>query len=527
MSLNCWNGLTFFCQENSYVVSIMDKISLKQSVIFIGLMNVGLFVLYANTIKQLFDFWLVSYGYSHGIILFPIALGIYFYELYKSPKLDVSCINIVSVLCLSGLVLGWFLADLLNIQFVEFLAFFLMLILLNLVLTTDKLKNTYHLWPLLLILFTLPIWDFLSEILRTLETPVVVFFLNLSFIDTIQDGFLIYIPAGTFLVEQACSGFNQFIVSIPLAALYIYSRQLKFSTSYKFILLLLFLAMVFNILRIYIIVVAGQVTHMKTSLLHDHEYLGWVIYGIGVFILFFVADKRHKELSLSTVKMVSVENDNIIWSQKSVRKPLVFVALVLFMGPLLTISYSVLKNKNTINVEKFVGSLFWKEVDSEIKFSPNYAKGDISYQHTLENLFGQTITLYINHFVEQEQGREAINDVSGLVANKQGTVIKQRQQIVKLSQSSNLNINESIIRLKSGEKYIAWQWYFTNSKHLNKGLDAHLNNFVGILKNKPAITNIVVSKQIQAQETTARKALELFILDNLDVLTNNLSVSDG
>lgn len=505
----------------------MDKISLKQSVIFIGLMNLGLFILYANTIKQLFDFWSTSYGYSHGIILFPIALGIYFYELYKFPKLNTSCINIVSVICLLGLVCGWFVADLLNIQFVEFLAFFSMLFILNLVLTTDKLKNTYHLWPLLLILFTLPVWDFLSEILRTLETPVVVFFLNMSFIDAIQDGFLIYIPAGTFLVERACSGFNQFIVSIPLAALYIYSRKLKFSTSYKFILLLLFLAMIFNILRIYIIVAAGQITHMKTSLLHDHEYLAWLIYGIGVFILFFLADKRLKKSSLNSVEMASAESDNTTWNSKRSRKPLVFVVLVLFVGPLLTLSYSVIKNKNTINIEKLVDSLFWKEVDSEIKFSPDYAKGDTPYQHTLENLFGQTVNLYINHFVEQEQGREAINGVSGLVAKKQGSVIKQSQQIVKLSQSNNLSINESIIRLKSGEKYIAWQWYFTNGKHINKGLDARLNNLVGILKNQPAITNIVVSKQIQTQETTTRKALKLFILDNLAVLTNNLSVSDG
>lgn len=109
----------------------MNKISLKQPIIFIGLFNLGLFALYANTVKQLFDFWSTSYGYSHGIILFPIALGIYFYELYKSPELNTTYINIVSVISLVGLVFGWFLANLLNIQFVEFFAFFLMLMLLN------------------------------------------------------------------------------------------------------------------------------------------------------------------------------------------------------------------------------------------------------------------------------------------------------------------------------------------------------------------------------------------------------------
>lgn len=505
----------------------MSKISPKRIVTFIGLMNLGLFVLYFNTVKQLFDFWSESYGYSHGVILFPIALGIYFYELYKSPKLNVSCINLVSLLLLVGLVCCWFVADLLNIQFVEFIVFISMLIFLNLLLTTDKLKNTYHLWPLLLIVFTLPSWDFLSEILRTIETPIVVFLLNLSFIDTVQDNFLIYIPAGTFLVEQACSGFNQFIVSIPLASLYIYSRKLDFSTNYKFILLLLLLAMLFNVLRIYIIVVAGQLSHMKTSLLQDHEYLAWLIYGIGVFILFFIMDKRIKQSTATDSKQSCLDNDaNIPVNQKSLRKPIVLMVLVLLLGPLLNVSYSMFKNTAVINIEYLVENLYWKEVDGSIKFKPNYAKGDLLYQHKLENLFGQTTNLYINHFVEQEQGREAINDVASLVAKEQGVVIKQGRQTIKFEQSNNLNVNESIVQLKSGEKYLTWQWYFTNGIHVSKGFDARLNNVLAIIKNKPAITNIVVSKKIDSPDAKSRKLLELFILDNLSVLTKHLSVNE-
>jgi len=513
----------------------MDRISLKQAVVYIGLMNLGLFVLYANTIKQLFDFWSQSYGYSHGIILFPIALGIYFYELYKSPKLNLSCVNLVSIVCLLGLVLGWFAADLLNIQFIEFLAFFFMLILLNLVLTTDKLKNTYHLWPLLLIFFTLPIWDFLSEILRTIETPVVVFLLNVSFVDAIQDGFLIYIPAGTFLVEQACSGFNQFIVSIPLAALYIYSRKLKFSKSYKFIGLLLLLAMIFNILRIYIIVVVGQVSHMKSPLLHEHEFLAWVIYGSGVFLLFFITDKRLKnspQISSDRSHTGSIENSTIkktivSLSFKQIRMPVVLIIIVLSMGPLLSFSYSIYKNRTLMNIENLVDKLHWKEANNAVKFTPDYAKGDVVYQHKLENLFGQTVNLYLNYFVDQEQGREAINGVASLVSKKQGMIQKQAQLDVKLTDSRHLSVNESIIKLKSGEQFIAWQWYFTNERHLSKGMDARLNNLLGIIKNKPAIITIVLSKKVESFDKETRRSLKLFILDNLPVLTDNLRSGDG
>jgi len=501
----------------------MSKISSKQALTFIGLMNLLLFVFYSNTVTQLFDFWLESYGYSHGLILFPLALGIYFFELYKQPRLNVNYINFYSITCTIGVVFVWFLADLLNIQFVEFVTFLVLLIFLNLVLTSDKLKNTPHLWPLLLIVFCLPVLDFLPEILRTIETPVVVFLLKLSFIDAIQDGFLIYIPAGTFLVERACSGFNQFVVSIPLAVLYIYSRKLQFLKMYKFVVLILLLAMFFNIVRIYIILVAGQITHMKTSLLNDHEYLAWLIYGIGIFILFYFTDKRIHKLPGVSIKETTADNDEIFIDKKDVRNKTIIFMLVLLFGPLLNISYSLVKDTTLTNTEKLIGNLYWKESTSKIGFSPSYARGDIVYEHNLENLFGQSVNLYLNYFVNQEQGREAINGVNNLIAKDKGSILKQGKHIVSLGESGTLSINEFIIKLTSGERYIAWQWYYTNGKHISKGLETRLNNLLGMVKNKPAITNIVISKRIQPSDTDPRKLLTLFALDNLDVLSTGLS----
>ena len=505
----------------------MSKISPKQALIFIGLMNLLLFIFYSNTVKQLFEFWLESYGYSHGLILFPLALGIYFFELYKRPRLNVNYINFYSITCTLGTVFVWFLADLLNIQFVEFVTFLVLLIFLNLVLTSDKLKNTSHLWPLLLILFCLPVLDSLSEILRTIETPVVVFFLKLSFIDAVQDGFLIYIPAGTFLVERACSGFNQFVVSIPLAVLYIYSRKLQFLKMYKFVVLVLLLAMFFNILRIYIIVVAGQITHMKTSLLDDHEYLAWLIYGIGIFILFFFTDKRIHKLKNISINETNIENNEITIDKNIFRNRTVVFTLILLLGPLLTVSYSLVKDTTLFNTEKLVENLYWKESSSKMSFSPGYAKGDVVYEHSLENLFGQSVNLYLNYFVNQEQGREAINGMNNLIAKDKGSVLKEGKHTVSLGESGSLSINEFVVKLASGEIYIAWQWYYTNGKHLSQGMDARLNNLFGIVMNKPAITNIVISKKIQPSETEPRKLLTLFTLDNLDILSKSLSNNKG
>lgn len=496
----------------------------KQVLIFIGILNLILFVFYTNTVIQLFKFWSTSYGYSHGVLLFPILLGLYFYELYKAPKLNLSFINLLSLVCVLGLGFLWFVADLLNIQFVEFFAFWLILILFNLLLTSDKLKNTVHLWPLLLIVFALPLWNFLSEILRSIETPMVVFALNATSIEALQDGFLIYIPAGTFLVENGCSGFNQFIVSVPLAVFYSYTRKLNFATGCKFLLFLLLLAILFNTLRIYIIVVVGQLTHMKSALLSEHEYLAWLIYGIGVFILFFVADRRLKPAKVDVVVSnlpISVES---IYKTNS--RKLILLAFVLALGPLFSIAYPVLKNNSLVNIEQLVDKLYWKEVDgpvmSKVRFKPAFAQGDWVYQHKLENLFGQSVTLYINYFVNQEQGREAINDSNSMVTSDD-KLIAGKSHIILLPDGMELKVNESIVVLKSGEAYLAWQWYLTNGQHLNKAMDARINNLLAILKDKPAISNIVLFKQFYGNGRQARKIMESFVLDNIAVLTQQLN----
>ncbi|VAW98324.1 hypothetical protein MNBD_GAMMA23-60 [hydrothermal vent metagenome] len=493
----------------------------KQVLIFVGLMNLLLFIFYTNTIIQLFKFWSNSYGYSHGVLLFPILLGLYFYELYKAPKLNLSFINLWGFFCVLGLGFFWFAADLLNVQFAEFFAFWLLLILLNLFLTSDKLKNTAHLWPLLLIVFALPLWDFLSEILRAIETPMVVFALNITSIEAVRDGFLIYIPAGTFLVENACSGFNQFIVSVPLAVLYAYTRKLNFVAGCKFVFLLLLLAILFNTLRIYILVVVGQITHMQGALLHDHEYLAWLIYGTGVFILFFVTDRRLKSVRSTVVAPSPAIGVSVIYKTNS--RKLVLFAFVLVVWPLLSIAYPYLRNNSIVNIAQLTDKLYWKEVatTSQVKFKPAFTEGDRVYQHKLENMFGQSAILYINYFVNQEQGREAINGMNGLVAGDD-KLIAEKSHVVRLADETTLEVNESIIVLKSGEKYLVWQWYFTNGQSLNNAMDARLNNILAILKDKPAISNIVLFKQFHPDERQARKVMHTFIIDNFAALTQQL-----
>ena len=202
---------------------------------------------------------------------------------------------------------------------------------------------------------------------------------------------------------------------------------------------------------------------------------------------------------------------------------LVIIVLTILVGPVLSWTYVIIRDEPELNITRLVDELHWKEVESPIQLVPDYPKGDITYIQKLENLFGNRVTLYLNYFLHQEQGREAINNLNSLIDSKKGSVIsKGIVNNISITSVEKLSINEQVIVLKNNYRYVAWQWYFTNGKHSASTMETRINNLIGLLINKPAISNIVLLAKIRTKEADAREKLKLFVQDNYKALINNL-----
>ncbi|MEX0604313.1 MAG: exosortase [Marinobacter sp.] len=144
--------------------------------------------------------------------------------------------------------------------------------------------------PVGLMVFTLPLWDYLSWPLQLVTVAVNQFMLSWFDIEFVVEGVFVYFPdIGAFEIAEGCSGLRYFLVGMTLAFLY---GELNFDRLRSRILILaaaVLLALVANWVRVFVIIYMGHETNMTSSLIDDHDMFGWWVFAATLVPLFFFA----------------------------------------------------------------------------------------------------------------------------------------------------------------------------------------------------------------------------------------------
>ena len=228
-------------------------------------------------------------GYSHGFIVFGLFVYLLVGRLrvinyleikpfyYVLPVLLVlSLINILSLYA--------------NIQLIQWLTlpilFFCFFVLVYGIRQSRKL-----LFPFVLLLFAIPVWDYLviplQNITVFINTELLKFFQITAFID----GYFVAIPSGTFEIAGGCSGLRYLIVILALSSLHGYLNYSLWRTWMALIFIACIFGLVTNWLRVFFIILIGYETEMQSSLIKEHEFFGWILFAIILVPLFYIAHK--------------------------------------------------------------------------------------------------------------------------------------------------------------------------------------------------------------------------------------------
>ncbi|MBQ1783454.1 MAG: exosortase [Gammaproteobacteria bacterium] len=135
-------------------------------------------------------------------------------------------------------------------------------------------------FPILFLYFAIPIWDHLVPVLVDTAVHVVSFLVARTDIPVMMQGDQIEIPSGIITVADGCSGERYLVVGLAFGTL---AARLYFSRAgwrALIIVLALVLGLVTNWVRIYLLVLIGYATEMRSSLMHDHELFGFVLFAI-------------------------------------------------------------------------------------------------------------------------------------------------------------------------------------------------------------------------------------------------------
>jgi len=145
------------------------------------------------------------------------------------------------------------------------------------------------LFPLLFIFLALPVGDTLIPYLMVVTADISTGLLQISGIPVLREGQYLSLPGGDFVVAEVCSGARYLTTGVMVSLLFgylTYSRPLKRAVLVGITALVLVIA---NGVRAYIVMAVASATHMQYLSGRDHVYFGWLLFGIVMMLIMWIA----------------------------------------------------------------------------------------------------------------------------------------------------------------------------------------------------------------------------------------------
>ncbi len=246
---------------------------------------VWLFV-YHDALLAMVAIWSRSDTFAHGYFILPISLWLLWRDRVNLQTSAIHPTWLALPLLIISLLVGLF-AFAADINVLRQLSAVTSLIFVIWMLVGSTLVWRYK-FPLMYLLFAVPMGENLIPWLQSITAWFTVFFLHLTGIPVYVDGLYIQVPTGMFEVAVACSGIRYLIASAAVGALFAY---LTYQKTYKQILFFLFaltLPILANGIRAYGIVAIAYYSDMKYATGADHLLYGWLFFGLIIMLMFWV-----------------------------------------------------------------------------------------------------------------------------------------------------------------------------------------------------------------------------------------------
>ena len=232
-------------------------------------------------------------------------LAAFIFLLYRASPLRVVkqhiLLDVLLAFALIVLSLLWFLFHYIQIKILEQLI--LLPLFYGAIAFIYGFKTLWQLRFLLIMpIFVFPFWDYLAEPLVHLSSLVVGDMVRIVRIPALIDGNSIFIPSGHIMIADGCSGLRYLIISLALGYAISYLNGYKEKGLLVSLACAAALALIANWLRIFLLILVGYFSEMQSSLMHDHEMFGWILFGAICFpAIYFAPVIKHAQRIESSV----------------------------------------------------------------------------------------------------------------------------------------------------------------------------------------------------------------------------------
>lgn len=475
----------------------MDSKQLRQLLLTTLFFTLAWYGYFYDGINSAIKVWLSSEIFNHCLFVLPAS----YYLIYRQrSNLSIEKIKPnywVSVPLLGCLVLYAF-GTAGDIQLFMHVAAFTALPLLWWLLLGNTISRTLA-FPLLFILFSIPIGEELIPYLQNITADMAVTLLNVTGVPNFNSGLYIEIPQGRFLVAEACSGVSFLIASIVIGVLFIHLNIYSPARKVGFLLMSIAFPIFANAIRVYGIIYIAYLTDMEYAAGADHLIYGWFFFAIVIIGLMLLGqlfidnplvNTKQKKTSINT-------SSNFI---KNVHVPLIIVITVVL--PFNLWMYQ-LHNPSIPNTNPSPITEYAKQQPTQSQWVPSYKNSTDSSLGRVNINDNATIDYFIAWY--SSGSGEMLNSINRFYLESDWNHTSSGKAIFNANDENQIVI-ESITNGPTN-RWLAY-YYVVDGKQFTKKLKAKLFQTFNIMLNRHKERYVVAFSAIQQDGMTKEDFIE-------------------
>lgn len=460
---------------------------------------------YWTTAAEIAGIWWRSDTYAHGLAVLPISAWLVWRARARLAPLQL---RPVGWMALPVIVCGvlWLLGTFASVAAARHFALVSMLVC-GFAGVLGWQATRALLFPLLFLVFAIPVGDFLLPTMMDYTAKFTVWALRLSGVPVYQEGLHFVVPNGRWSVVEACSGIRYLIASLMVGALYAYLNYRSLSRRLLFMVVALLVPIVANWLRAYMIVMLGYHSGNTIAVGVDHLLYGWVFFGIVIFLMFWIGS-RWQEAPAAYPAPASSAHDGKAGRAWLGALP-VLVAIAAF--PLLLRVLDAPRADFAVELAAPVAAAGWSPAD-EAAYRPQYSgqRAEVSAAYRSFD-DAAAVNLYVAWFADQHEGSEMVTWGNGLVPSgaKTSRVLTEGHYAGERG-----TVLESVLETQHG-RLLVWHWYRINGGVVTSDVRAKLLLALDRLYGRPDASAVIVLHTADSGgHGAARARLQAFVRDH-------------
>ena len=443
-----------------------------------------------------------SSAYRHGSLIVLISLWLLMREAHDDPQALEPGTSLLPLAFLLATSVAWLIAVRAGVQ-VAHQALLPIVIWLNVRLVFGSRIAMKALAPVGLLYSAIPVWHVFVPALQAMTVSVVSGLLRIVAIPAYVTGDYVHIRSGVFHIEDGCAGLHYFIVAATIAVLHGELRGDRLGTRLYLFGLAIALALVSNWLRVFTIIVAGDLTEMQHYLVRvDHSVFGWVVFAVAMVVFLLLAGRRPV---LAPEPREAGDPPARAASSYGMARVAALALVASAVGPAWSLIAPV-RPAAAPNVAVPAAIEGWSGPTESChgRWRPQYETADLQVHREFTRA-GTPVCFYSATYLSQHQDKELVGYATQPYGPDSEIVSTEIREV------AGRTVNEVQLGNERGADRIVWYAYVVGESEMRRGIAAQLSYALGTLHGAPAASVYAISASCVPDCAIARGALADFL----------------